>query len=63
MKLLTETRKTIIELRRRNYHINDNANGDADKPPLLDLFSVLSGHIIGIQPWVTGPSLISVLAI
>lgn len=50
MKLLTETRKTIIELRRRNYHINDNANGDADKPPLLDLFSVLSGHIIGIQP-------------
>lgn len=31
MKSLTETRKIIIELRRRNYGITDNANGDADK--------------------------------
>lgn len=31
MKSLTETRKIIIELRRRNYNINDNANGDADR--------------------------------
>ena len=29
-KSLTDTRKTIIELRRRNYNINDNSNGDAD---------------------------------
>ena len=31
MKSLTDTRKVIIELRRRNYNINDNSNGDADK--------------------------------
>jgi hypothetical protein len=31
MKSLTDTRKIIIELRRRNYNINDNSNGDADK--------------------------------
>ena len=49
MKSLTDTRKTIIELRRRNYNINDNSNGDADKQPGQDLYELLSGNIIGVQ--------------
>lgn len=32
LKQLTEVREKIINLRRRNLNINDNANGDADKP-------------------------------
>lgn len=36
LKSLTETREKIINLRRRNMGINDNANGDADRPPIAD---------------------------
>ena len=32
LKQLTDVRKTLIELRRRNYMINDNANGNANMP-------------------------------
>ena len=50
-KSLTDTRKTIIELRRRNYNINDNSNGDADSKN--DTFSGwikegVTGNIIGV---------------
>ena len=47
LKKLVETRKTIIELRRRNYNITDNSNGDAPQPlPIMDdktLAAKLSG--------------------
>jgi hypothetical protein len=33
LKQLSEIREKIINLRRRNLNINDNANGDADKKP------------------------------
>jgi thiamine kinase-like enzyme len=41
IKSLTDTRKIIIDLRRRNYNINDNANGDADKNNEDELASIL----------------------
>lgn len=46
-KSLTDTRKTIIELRRRNYGINDNSNGDADNKQ--DSFAgwLKSGNVTG----------------
>jgi hypothetical protein len=49
MKSLTDTRKTIIELRRRNYNINDNSNGDADESTKtitrIELIGVASIHV------------------
>ncbi len=50
-KSLTDTRKTIIELRRRNYNINDNSNGDADSK--TDTFAGwikegVTGKVIGV---------------
>jgi hypothetical protein len=49
MKSLTDTRKTIIELRRRNYNINDNANGNADESTKtitrIELIGVASIHV------------------
>jgi hypothetical protein len=50
LKKVVESRKILIDMRRRNYGINDNANGDAnkDKNPLSELFSALSGSVIGV---------------
>jgi len=52
LKTLTETRKTLIELMRRNYGINDNSNGEADTPK-QDSFADwvkngLLGNVIGV---------------
>lgn len=50
LKKVVESRKILIDMRRRNYGINDNANGDANKEknPLSELFAALSGSVIGV---------------
>lgn len=50
LKSIIDTRKTLIELRRRNYNISDNSNGDADTQQ--DSFAAWvkgsSGRVIGV---------------
>jgi hypothetical protein len=50
LRTLVETRRVLIDMRRRNYGINDNANGDANKEknPMSELFAALSGNVIGV---------------
>jgi hypothetical protein len=41
IKSLTDTREKIINLRRRNYGITDNSNGDADKDAITEIRRVI----------------------
>lgn len=45
-KTLIESRDKVFNMRRRNYGINDNANGDADEKPTSKkiTFEVISGR-------------------
>jgi hypothetical protein len=54
LKTLLDSRKILIELRRRNYNIADNSNGDADTKA-IDSFATwvnggkVLGNIIGVN--------------
>jgi hypothetical protein len=50
VKKLVDTLKTLVGLERQAFGIADNANGDANqgKNPIEDLFTALSGRVMGV---------------
>ncbi|MDP1774255.1 MAG: hypothetical protein Q8L15_18460 [Methylobacter sp.] len=49
VKKLVDTLKVLIGLERQAFGLSDNSNGNADKQSLDDIFSMLTGNVLGVK--------------